>query len=412
MKGAPDPDPGGGIAGGQALTKRVQLVNEDLMLAINALLDTGANGEAFIHPRSRHILQSRLHLKPRYLPNPLQLRGYNGMNTEAAQEYYEADLLVNGRRVPSRLLVCNTGRHDIILGQSWFTKVNVLIDCKNRCLNWPVDQPYEAIHRLRIPRSEMFTPQDYADHQADADQRDAQIEALETKPTPREILPRPSANRNTVIPPLDISVISASEFTQACEAEGSLYGRINISAIDRVINAKSDHKSWDEIQRQEEEENMRLVDRKLPKEYHRLKHIFSKKEGNELPPHREGINHDIQVTAEPHGLKANPLYSMSLEQLEELKRYLREHLAKGYIEPSDADFGAPVLFVKKANGQWRLCVDYRKLNAITKKDRYPLPRIDETMKRFQNAKYFTVIDIQHAFNTIRMKDSAKNWTTF
>ena len=157
---------------------------------------------------------------------------------------------------------------------------------------------------------------------------------------------------------------------------------------------------------------MRLVDRKLLKEYNHLKHVFSKKEGNQLPPHREGIDHNIQITAEPHRLKANPLYSMSLEQLEELKRYLREHLVKGYIEPSDADFGAPVLFVKKANGQWRLCVDYRKLNAITKKDRYPLPRIDETMKRLRNAKYFTIIDIQHAFNTIRMKDSAKNWTTF
>ncbi len=58
---------------------------------------------------------------------------------------------------------------------------------------------------------------------------------------------------------------------------------------------------------------MRLVDRKLPKEYSRLKHIFLKKEGNQLPPHQEGIDHDIQITTEPHGLKANPLYSMSLE---------------------------------------------------------------------------------------------------
>jgi len=155
-----------------------------------------------------------------------------------------------------------------------------------------------------------------------------------------------------------------------------------------------------------------VVDQKLPKVYQRLKHIFSKAEGNQLPPQREGIDHDIQITTEPHGLKASPLYSMSLEHLEELKRYLREHLAKGYIEPSDADFGAPVLFVKKANGKWRFCVDYRKLNAITKKDRYPLPRIDETMKRLRNAKYFTTIDIQHAFNAIRMKESAKDWTTF
>jgi len=113
---------------------------------------------------------------------------------------------------------------------------------------------------------------------------------------------------------------------------------------------------------------MRLVDQKLLKEYRHLKHIFSKKEGNQLPPHQEGINHDIHITAEPHGLKANPLYSMLLEQVEELKRYLQEHLVKGYIEPSNADFGAPVLFIKKANGQWCLYVDYRKLNAIMKKD--------------------------------------------
>ena len=66
------------------------------MLALNTLLDTGANGEAFIHPRSLHLLQNRLHLKPCYLPNPHQLYGHNGVNTKATQEFYEADLLVDG----------------------------------------------------------------------------------------------------------------------------------------------------------------------------------------------------------------------------------------------------------------------------------------------------------------------------
>ena len=375
-------------------TKRVQLTNHDLMLAANALLDSGANGEAFIHPRSTHILQNRLHLKPRCLPNPLQLRAYNGTNTEAVQEYYEADLLVDGRRIPSRLLVCDTGHHDIILGRTWFIKANALIDCMNRCLHWLDDQPYDAVRRLRIPRSELFTQPSCSDHQADADRRDAQFTLLEDKPRPRRILerpnslsiPEPSVGKNPNAPPLDISLINADGFTRACNTKGSLHGFVDIQAIDRIISArKSDPgASWDEIQNREEEENMRLVDQKLPKEYHSLKHVFSKKEGNQLPPNRENVDHDIQVTAEPHGLKASPLYSMSLEQLEELKRYIREHLAKGYIEPSDADFGAPVLFVKKANGQWRLCVDYRRLNAITKKDRYPLPRIDETMKKLRN----------------------------
>src|SRR5436189_2423016 len=101
---------------------------------------------------------------------------------------------------------------------------------------------------------------------------------------------------------------------------------------------------------------MRLVNWKLLKEYNHLKHVFLKKEGNQLPPHQEGINHDIQITTKPHGLKANPLYSMSLEQLEELKCYLQEHLVKGYIKLSDANFSALVLFVKKANSQWHLYV--------------------------------------------------------
>ena len=71
-------------------------MNHDLMLVVNALLDSSTNGEAFIHPQSLLILLNQLYLEPCYLLNPLQLRGYNGTNTKAVQEYYEADLLVDG----------------------------------------------------------------------------------------------------------------------------------------------------------------------------------------------------------------------------------------------------------------------------------------------------------------------------
>jgi len=84
---------------------------------------------------------------------------------------------------------------------------------------------------------------------------------------------------------------------------------------------------------------------------------------------------------------------MSGEELEVVKKYLVENLDKGFIEPSQAPFAAPVLFVKKPDGSLRFYIDYRKLNLLTKKDRYPLPLIDETLAWIRRVKLFTKLDI-------------------
>ena len=88
---------------------------------------------------------------------------------------------------------------------------------------------------------------------------------------------------------------------------------------------------------------------------------------------------------------------MFLEELDAIKRYLDSHLAKRFIQASLAFYSLPVLFVKKPKGGIRFCIDYRKLNAITKKDCYPIPLIEETLAQLEGAKYFTKIDIRQAF---------------
>src|SRR3954454_11412930 len=103
---------------------------------------------------------------------------------------------------------------------------------------------------------------------------------------------------------------------------------------------------------------------------------------------------------------------MSLKQLELVKSYLKEHLHKGFIVPSSAPFASPILFAKKPGGGWRFCVDYRRLNAITKKDRYPIPLIEETLARLARAKIFTKLDIRQAFYRIRLDEEAEDLTTF
>ena len=111
--------------------------------------------------------------------------------------------------------------------------------------------------------------------------------------------------------------------------------------------------------------------------------MFSKQAFNTLPPHRY---YDYKVELENlHDLGYSLLYKITSEELLAVKEYISENLYKGFIKHSQAPFAAPVLFVRKSDSRLRFCIDYRKLNALTRKDRYPLPLIDETLARISQA---------------------------
>jgi len=119
-----------------------------------------------------------------------------------------------------------------------------------------------------------------------------------------------------------------------------------------------------------------------------------------VPPDRD-VDHHIELV--PGSLPpSRPMYRMSPTELDELKRQLDDLLSKGLIRPSKSSYGAPVLLTKKKDGGWRFCVDYRALNAITVKNKYPLPRIDELFDRLQGAKYFSKIDLRCGYWQIKV----------
>ncbi|KAI3738348.1 hypothetical protein L2E82_28377 [Cichorium intybus] len=91
---------------------------------------------------------------------------------------------------------------------------------------------------------------------------------------------------------------------------------------------------------------------------------------------------------------------------------LQELLDKGFIRPSSSPWGAPVLFVKKKDGSMRMCIDYRELNKITIKNRYPLPRIDDLFDQLQGADYFSKIDLRSGYHQVRVKESDVEKTAF
>jgi hypothetical protein len=121
--------------------------------------------------------------------------------------------------------------------------------------------------------------------------------------------------------------------------------------------------------------------------------VFSKNQSKELPSYRSS-NHKIELLPDATPLRAYPLYSMSTEQLVALKEYLTENLRKDWIVPSGAKYGFLVLFAKKPNNGLRLCVNYRKLNARTRKNTYFLPLIKETLELISHARVYTKLDIR------------------
>ena len=97
-------------------------------------------------------------------------------------------------------------------------------------------------------------------------------------------------------------------------------------------------------------------------------------------------------------------YRMSTPEMLELKMQLQELLENKYIRPSMSPWGAPVLFVKKKDGTLRLCIDYRQLNKVTVKNKYPFPRIDDIFNQMRGAKVFSTIDLRYGYHQVRIKD--------
>jgi hypothetical protein len=139
------------------------------------------------------------------------------------------------------------------------------------------------------------------------------------------------------------------------------------------------------------------------------KDVFSE-EVSGLPLRRD-IDFSIELAPGVVLVSRTP-YQMSTPKLVEFKFQLKEMMDKGYIQPNVSPWGAPVLFVKKKDGTLRLCIDYRKLNKVTIKNKYPLPRIDDIFDQFGGSSIFSKIDLRSGYHQVRIKGEDIHKTTF
>ena len=130
----------------------------------------------------------------------------------------------------------------------------------------------------------------------------------------------------------------------------------------------------------------------------------------ELPPYRD-VDFGIKLHPATSPISMIP-HRMALVELQELRVQLQELLDKGFIRSSTSPLGAPVLFAKKKDKTLRLCIDYRQLNKVTIKNRYPLPRIDDLFDQLRGARVYSKIDLRTGYHQLRVRDTDIPKTAF
>ena len=136
--------------------------------------------------------------------------------------------------------------------------------------------------------------------------------------------------------------------------------------------------------------------------------VFEEAEGVEKDP---PVRHSIRLMEDAKPSHVKP-YRSTETQRNEMKEQVIVLIQKGWIRPSSSPWGAPVLLVPKKDGTWRFCVDFRNLNAVTVRDSFPLPRIDDLLHKVGQAKVFSKMDLQSGFHQVPMEEASIETTAF
>jgi transposase InsO family protein len=355
-----------------------------------AMIDSGSQGSVINKDLSERYIKNH-----QRFPIPIHMIMADGQRSTAPLITHFDDLCVRIADGTERIkLDIATLGKDVILGAPWLKVHNPTMNFQARFLTF--DSEYcekhcehfqKTIKMHRRPNEPRQEPAERTNEPcrepAEQTNEPRQEQAERTERTRQRKEPRRTAPQ--------VSLISATAFARTCnQPETELY----LMSMTTYPNETA-YKEGPNLEN-------------IPTEYHDLAKLFSKNEADKMPPHK-AYDHKINLapgTEPPFG----PIYKLSPIELDTLRDYVEENLKKGFIRHSQSQCAAPIVFVKKKDGSLRICVDYRGLNKITVKNRYPLPLIGEMLDRIGRAKYFTKFDVRDGYNRLRMAEG-EEWKT-
>lgn len=314
-----------------------------------SLLDSGASGNFLTASFvSKHSV-------PTTIVNSRAVRLADGKVLNARHMVCNISVTVDKKTVSCDFLVLkelNNG-HDCILGIPWLEEANPIIDFKQRVITW------------------------------------RETKSKHSRPCPIPSIVHP-LNWNSEVKVEREDELFMVQVTQSKSQDIRVDCQLNEMATGQVESALS-HTA-----------------QRLLKQY---EDVFPKELPKRLPPLRGDA--DLKINLHPNSSPPSiPPFRMSSVELTELKKQIDNLLAYGFIKPSLSEYGAPVLFVRKKTGELRMCIDYRRLNSITIKNSYGLPRVEELLDSIQGAKYFSTLDLNSGYHQLRVHPNDIHKTAF
>jgi hypothetical protein len=365
---------------------------------LDALLDTGAAGN-FMSERTA----DRLGLIRKTREEPWQIKALDGRTITTCTEEAECTMHLAGDNIPFsaygpeghteeiRFDIIPLGPYDLVLGAPWMRRHSVQLTMS--------DIRYHMSNYIAVGCTRAHQPGDCTGGKA----------FQHTKHISNQGWATPSAEKTTQDTTLGVTTRARLRLRNQAEVPEKPDTTI-ITEAGPGQNPWTPYTVSDEELIPEDEWNQMLADTVLPSEYKEYEELFNPvTEITELPTHQPW-DHKIplELGAKP---KFGPIYRLSAKELEVLRKYIKDNLARGFIQESESPAGYPILFaLKKEPGKLRLCVDYRSLNDITIKNRYALPLISELQDRIVGATIFTRFDLWEAYHLIRIA-AGEEWKT-
>jgi len=400
----------------KSLTIECVLSSNEISYSLKSLIDTEAADYSFIDELIAQNVCDHLQIESLSL---IKLKSIRRFDDHYAKKLITHAIYLN-LTVQDHMkrfifmLITRLSQHQMILEKTWMNKIEITIDMKDDRLQFSDSKTHidassislSVIKKIAIEqKSSIFT-------QILKRSISSVVTRLSEKSSSFSKIVKSSNSVNfaSSFDSMNIAMIETAAYKSLVKWSNVTTFAIIITKINRLLKTARNKLEDVDLQELSHEEILKEVKAKLSLKYHDYLDVFDRAMTDQLFSHRL-YDHKIELTDERMSSRSC-LYHMSDYKLQKMKNYLIEHLNKSFISFSSILYASLILFVEKKDDSLRFCVDYRKLNALIKRDRYSLLLIDETLTRIQDSKYLTRLNIIVVFNKLHMHSSSEDLTIF
>ncbi len=409
----------------ESLITECILSSNEISYSLKSLIDIEAADYSFIDEVIAQIVCDQLQIESLTLIKAKSIREFDDYYAKKLITHViYLNLTVQDHTIDTAsMLITRLNQHQMILEKTWMNKIDLVIDMQINSLwfsNFTSSQKsivllssHRTITKQKsltsthiLKRSFTFVTSQFSQKSLSFSQKKSSIEQLKSRDatlTNVKIFKSTSDSTN-------IAMIEAATYRMLVKRSDVKIFAVIVLKIDRLITTAENKSKEVNLHELSHAEALEQVKIKLFSEYHDYLDIFDRAIVDQLSLHRF-YDHKIELIDE-ETLSRSRLYQMFDHKLQKIKKYLIEHLNKEFIFFSFASYVSLILFAEKKDESLRFCVDYRKLNALIKRDRYSLSLIDETLACIQESKYLIQLNIIVTFNKLRMHSDSEDLTIF